>query len=934
MLINNRTKIKIHQHISQSVNKMEFRTTHMNETQKFQLDQTLNEHPNLFTDPNKKLTFTSRVQGEIRTHSDSPIYSKSYPYPMALKNEVEKQINELLNDGIIRPSRSPYNAPVWIVPKKMDASGKKKYRMVIDYRKLNAVTVADRYPIPEINEVLANLGKNKYFTVVDLKSGFHQIPLKECDVEKTAFSINNGKFEFVRLPFGLKNAPSIFQRTLDDVLRDHIGKICYVYIDDIVIFSKTEKEHFENLRKIFKTLESANFKIQLDKCEFLKTEVEFLGFIVGAAGIKANQNKIEAIANIPPPKTLKDLRSFLGMSGYYRRFIKDYAKLAKPLTSLLRGEEGRISKNASKKLKISLDQNALDAFQKLKNSLISGDVILSHPDFEKSFDLTTDASDYAIGAVLSQNRKPITFLSRTLSKTEENYATNEKEMLAIIWALNSLRNYLYGSRKVNIYTDHQPLTYALSSKNTNSKMKRWKSILEEYNYELKYQPGRTNVVADSLSRPPQINSMTSTKHSDESSSDNMIPAIECPINVFKNQLYILVSNEDNYKFEIPFPTYHRHIIKKPFYTKDTLISIFKKYLNPSVINGLFTTEAIMGVIQEFYPEYFKNYKVRYTQSQVEEIVNETDQEEVLIREHRRAHRNANENKNQVIQKYYFPKMMEKAKRIVKNCQTCKEQKYDRRPNKPQFQPTPIPKNPGEIVHIDIYSTEGNLVLTAIDKFSKYALAKILKSKAVEDIKEPLKEIILAFGIPKSIVLDNEKSLNSVTINFLLKDQFSIQTYTTPPYASTVNGQVERLHSTLSEMMRCLKSDKLHNSFHDLLTKTLYEYNRSIHSSTGKKPIDIFFNKNFNGDPEKTILEKQEIINRLTEKQKKDLDYHNKTRQAPKTYLPGESIFVKINKRLGSKLTPKYKKEIVKEDRNTTVLTMSGRIVYKSNIKRQ
>lgn len=472
MIVNNNIKIRLKQQISESVHNASVRTQHMAQEERDMLNRLTIKYAKLFGEPNERLTFTTRVKGRIRTTTEDPVYSKHYPYPMALKEEIDKQINQLLNDGIIRPSQSPYNSPVWIVPKKSDASGEKKYRMVIDYRKLNSITIPDRYPIPETNEVLAHLGKNKYFSVIDLKSGFHQIPLHEDDIEKTSFSVNNGKYEFMRLPFGLKNAPSIFQRALDDILREHIGKICYVYIDDIIVFSEDVERHFQNLETIFETLQQSNLRVQLDKCEFLKPEVEFLGFIVSSDGIKANPAKVEAITKFPYPRTLRDLRSFLGLSGFYRRFIKDYAKLAKSLTALLRGEDGHTSKTASSKKVVHLTDAAMEAFSKIKNSLVSDDVILSFPDFNKDFHLTTDASDYAIGAVLSQDNKPITFISRTLNKAEEHYAANEKEMLAIVWALNSLRNYLYGPTKLKIFTDHQPLTYALSSKNTNNKMKR------------------------------------------------------------------------------------------------------------------------------------------------------------------------------------------------------------------------------------------------------------------------------------------------------------------------------------------------------------------------------------------------------------------------------------------------------------------------------
>lgn len=346
------------------------------------------------------------------------------------------------------------------------------------------------------------------------------------------------------------------------------------------------------------------------------------------------------------------------MTSYYRRFIRDYAKIAKPLTTLLRGEGGRVSKHISNKTIIELDKEAREAFNKLKNTLISRDVMLSYPDFSKEFKLTTDDSDYAIGAVLEQDHRPITFISRSLSKTEEAYATNEKEMLAIVWALKSLRHYLYGYSKVVIYTDHQPLTFSNSAQNNNPKLKRWRDFMGEYNHELRYKPGVANIVADALSRAPpkpSINTLSSsaTIHSDDSSSHNLIYSVETPINAFKNQLLISIDDSDHYSFEIPFPSFHRHIIKKPTFSEEQLIQILKQRLDPRLINGIFTSENIMGKIQIIYPTHFSSYKVRFTQNKVRDVTTESEQNENIALEHKRAHRNTKENKAQII-KAFFP----------------------------------------------------------------------------------------------------------------------------------------------------------------------------------------------------------------------------------------------------------------------------------------
>lgn len=289
----------------------------------------------------------------------------------------------MLADGIIQHSISPWTSPIWIVPKKSDASGKKKWRIVVDYRKLNEKTINDKFPIPNIEEILDKLGRSVYFTTIDLKSGFHQIEVEKADRQKTAFSTDKGHFEFIRMPFGLKNAPATFQRAMNNILGNLIGRCCLVYLDDIIIFGSSLQQHLENLNKVLERLIQENLKVQFDKCEFL-------GHVVTQEGIRPNPNKIDKILNWPIPKTTTQIKGFLGILGYYRKFIRDFAKLTKPLTKCLK-----------KDAKIIHNDEFVSCFNDCKH-LLTTDPILKYLDFNRKFILETDASDFALGAVLSQ----------------------------------------------------------------------------------------------------------------------------------------------------------------------------------------------------------------------------------------------------------------------------------------------------------------------------------------------------------------------------------------------------------------------------------------------------------------------------------------------------------------------------------------------------
>ncbi|KAI5752219.1 hypothetical protein M8J77_014983 [Diaphorina citri] len=468
-----------------------FNLKHLNAEELYEIKKIINQYSDVFHTEGQPLTFANEVKHVINTTDEVPIHAKSYRYPEVHKAEVQRQIQKMLDDNIIRPSHSPWCSPIWVVPKKLDNSGQRKWRIVVDYRKLNEKTIGDKYPLPNIDDLLDKLGRCNYFSTLDLASGFYQIEMDPGSIQKTAFNAL-GHWEYLRLPMGLSNSPSTFQRTMDNVLRGLIGTKCVVYMDDILVYSTSLQEHIVNLKAVLDRLRSFNLKIQIDKTNFLCKEVAFLGHLVTPSGVKPNPDKINAVKNYPIPKNTKQLKGFLGLLGYYRKFIKNFAGLTKPLTM-------RLKKDAVINVK---DQDYVECFEICKNLLIN-DPILQYPDFTQKFILTTDASNVAIGAVLSQGTigkdLPVAYASRTLNEHEQNYSTIERELLAIVWATRYFRPYLYG-RRFTIVTDHRPLAWVFSLKDPSSKLVRWRLKLEEYEYDVVYKKGTSNTNADALSR--------------------------------------------------------------------------------------------------------------------------------------------------------------------------------------------------------------------------------------------------------------------------------------------------------------------------------------------------------------------------------------------------------------------------------------------------
>lgn len=575
--------------------------------------------------------------------------------------------------------------------------------------------------------------------------------------------------------------------------------------------------------------------------------------------------------------------------------------------------------------------------------ILSGNDILTYPDFSKPFNLTTDASDFALGAVLSQgppgHNKPIHFASRTLNKTEEAYSATGKELLPIVWALKVFRSYLYG-QTVKIFTDHQPLTYNLSSKTTNRKLMNWRNFIEEHDYEILYKPGRANVVADALSRI-QINSLTPTQHSAEDDDSHYIISTESPLNCFRSQIIIeLTTTNPETTVSKPFPGYRRILIRRTKFDEQILTTILKEFADPSKTNGLLTSEKILGQLQEVYKKYFSRaglLKIRYTQTLLRDVTNEEERDRIIRETHDRAHRGINENKYQILREFYFPKITQHLKKYVRVCDKCNTAKYDRQPLIIPIQETPIPNYPYQILHIDVFQIESNYFLSSIDKFSKYGRMIPIKSRNSIHISKAIWNTVTSFIIPKTIVMDNERAFQSPDIKGKLLD-LNINIYLTPNSKSEVNGAVERFHSTILELYRIQKQITPQLQPRNIIHIAVEKYNNTIHSSTLHTPKEILFgaqrdpNKQVNPESLEQIRTKlyDEIILRLKETQRKQL-IQNKDRPPPPTLKAGQTVFIK-DKIIKPKHKKIFKKVKVQDSNKVTFRNERNAKLHKSNVK--
>jgi hypothetical protein len=845
----------------------DLRIDHLNSEEKESITTLCKKFSDIFYSENVDLSFTNTVKHTIRTKDDEPVYTKSYRHPYAMKPEIRNQIEKLINNRIIRPSISPYSSPVWLVPKKIDASGKPKYRMVIDYRALNNKTIEDKFPLPRIDEILDSLGKCCYFTTLDLAQGFHQIEMDPGSIEKTAFTVDQGHYEYVRMPFGLKNAPSTFQRMMETLLRNCIYKFCFVYMDDVVIFSKSLQEHLIHIKTIFEIFRNANLKVQLDKSEFLRKEVGFLGHVITPEGIKPNPSKIEAVKKYPIPSSVKEIKAFLGLMGFYRRFIKNFAKIVAPFTKCLK-------KNA--KINTS-DSEYIQAFYHCKE-LLSNAPILSYPDFSKTFQLTTDASNIAVGGVLSQNSKPIGFYSRTLNSAERNYSTIEKELLAIVDCTKHFRPYLFG-RHFTIETDHKPLVWLTKLKEPSSRLVRWKLKLGEFDFDIVSKAGKENVVADAFSRIEINNNETNDEldrisvlaqvdatentltldESDEileqvinapSDNDTQHTSLENPIcdlkitdksvNCYMNRIIFKVGDLYNSEYTRPF---QKHQYKVTIRAGSELqnFTTFINEIDPSKFYCVYFENCELATKFSQLIQHSFNEKLNLIRSNLfcQDVENNNQQYKIIEDYHAANHNGITETLQHLKRKYYWPNMVLKISKIINECETCLLSKYERNPPNVKFSGPLVASRPCQVIHLDKFSFDGSNFLTITDLFSKYAQAYYLESVSGISILNKLRHYCSHHNYPDKIVCDEGTEFkNNVIQEFC--GLFKINLHYTTNYNPNSNSPVERLHSTLIEKIRTLKQINKDETKPNLMTSAILCYNQSVHTSTGFTPFTLLY----------------------------------------------------------------------------------------------
>ena len=832
-----------------------------------EVQEVLGKWSHIFSKGPTDLGKTNTVKHEIKLTDSTPFKEPYRRIPPAMFEEVRQHLKEMLESDAIRPSQSPYSSNVVLVRKK-DGS----LRFCIDFRKLNNRTIKDAYTLPRIDDTIDTLIGAKYFSKLDLKSGYWQVEMSEEDKHKTAFTVGNlGFFECNRMAFGLTNAPATFQRLMERCMGELNLKECLIFLDDILIFSVTFEEHIKRIEAVFSRLQEHGLKLKPSKCEFFKSSVAYLGHVVSDRGVETDPDKIKALSEWPVPHNVKTLRSFLGFTGYYRRYIKDYARIVKPLNDLLVGHstngytpEGK--KKKKKSIPWQWGKAQQDAFDMLKLKL-STPPVLAYADFNKPFILHTDASVEGLGAVLYQEQdgfeRVIAYASRGLRKSERNYPAHKLEFLCLKWAItDKFHDYLYGNN-FTVLTDNNPLTYVLTSAKLDATGHRWLAALGTYNFTLKYKTGKSNCDADGLSRRPQekteifpevvkaicdayivkretcpyaetlvVTSASQLAESVDSNIESVDPDIRTDIESTNINTVDWAKEQSRDQFidrVIYFVKSGYCPQKEELKAEHPEVSKYlRHWKSMSLENGILYRNTVLNgenVKQLVLPYSYREFVLK----QLHDNVGHQGQDRTL---------------SLVRSRFFWPGFESDVEKKVKTCERCIKRKTF--PKTSTELVNIVSSEPMELVCIDFLSLERSKggfenILVITDHFTRYAQAFPTRNQLAKTTARILFDnFIVHYGFPARLHSDQGRNFESNVIKELCSLAGVEKTRTTP-YHPMGNGMVERFNQTLLNMLGTLEDHKKQD-WKSYVAPLVHSYNATRHDSTGYSPYFLMFGR--------------------------------------------------------------------------------------------
>ena len=771
------------------------------------------EASDVFAVEKDELGTVTDVQHRIETGDNPPVRQSPRRIPFSVRPQMARMVNEMLGAHVIEESSSPWASPVVLVAKK---SG--DLRFCVDYRRLNALTSKDVFPLPRIDDILDQLSGKCIFSTLDGRTGYWQIKVHESSREKTAFVTMDGLYEFRVMPFGLCNAPATFQRLMQKTLAG-LSAFCSVYIDDVIVFSRSLEEHLDHLSQVFSRLRKVGLKLHPSKCQFAFPEVPYLGHIISAKGISPNPDKVRAVRDYPVPTNVRAIREFLGIAGYYRRFIPNFAKVAQPLYHLIKKDVQYMWSSACQ-----------EAFTRLKE-LLTSPPVLAYPNFDRRFVLHTDASSHGLGAVLEQEQDdglfhPIAYASRTLSKHEKRYGITDMEALGVVWAAKHFRAYLLG-HDCTVFTDHAPLKAMLRAKHQTGKLARWAAVISELNLNIQYRPGRKNSNADALSRSP-LEVGVDDLESEADHSVLQVAADGSPVtNVPRetDEISKLQSRDDELR-----------LVRQ--YLKDGTLPSDEKRVRKIILqkDQFVLLEDVLYHIDSS-PQHRLQIAVPY------------EMRHQLMEENHSGqfggHFAGKGLYKMLAQHYWWEGMYRDVHLHCRGCLPCAAYRGSGPKARPLLKPIPV-GGPFQRVGVDILempqTAQGNrYIVVFADYLTKWVEAYPTADQTSETIARLLIDhIVCRHGVPAELLSDRGANLLSSLLVDLCRLLGMKKVNTTASHPQT-DGLVENVNRTIRAMI-AKHAHKFGNDWDKYLQQLLFAYRIKPHDSSGESPFFLLYGR--------------------------------------------------------------------------------------------